>query len=139
MPLRQIESLSTTQVEDLHGLYQEEWWSQGRSLDDVRLVVEHSSLLIGIVDEEQRLVAFCRVLTDFVFRATIYDVIVAAPYRGQGLGRQLLDAITGHPRLQRVSVLWLCCEPEMVPFYEKWGFVIYNEGPVWMIKPQREG
>jgi ribosomal protein S18 acetylase RimI-like enzyme len=84
-------------------------------------------------------VAFCRVLTDFVFRATIYDVIVAPPHRGQGLGRRLLDAITTHPRLQNVSVLWLCCEPDRVPFYEKWGFTIYNEGPVWMIKPQRPG
>ena len=139
MSVRLVDSLTPDQVAGLHQLYQHEWWSQGRSLDDVRLVVENSSLLLGLVDESGRLVAFCRVLTDFVFRAPIYDVIVAPPHRGQGLGRRLLDAITTHPRLQNVSVLWLCCEPDMVPFYEKWGFTIYNEGPVWMIKPQRPG
>lgn len=139
MPVTRIESLSDAQISDLHALYQGEWWSVGRSLDDVRLVVANSSLLVGYVDDEGRLIAFCRVLTDFVFRATIYDVIVAERYRGQGLGRMLMDAVTSHPRLGRVSVLWLCCEPEMIPFYKKWGFVIYDEGPIWMIKPQREG
>ena len=139
MPLRQVENLNDQQIVELHDLYQHEWWSKDRSLDDVRVMVENSSIIIGFIDDGGKLVAFSRVLTDFVFRATIYDVIVAKPHRGRGVGRRLLDNVAGDPRLQRVSTLWLCCEPDMVPFYEKWGFVIFDEGHVWMLKAQREG
>jgi GNAT superfamily N-acetyltransferase len=137
--LRLVSHLTDPQVVHLHGLYQSEWWSQGRSLDDVRVMVANSSLVFGLEDEAGRLVAFCRVLTDFVFRATVYDVIVTAALRGQGFGRTLMDAVVGHPSLQNVSTLWLCCHPDMVPFYEKWDFKIFDEGPVWMLKAQRPG
>ena len=139
MPLRQVERLSESQIADLHVLYQSEWWTKGRSLEDVQIMVEHSSIIIGFVDEAEKLAAFCRILTDFVFRATIYDVIVAEPLRGQGFGRRLMDCVSHHPRLQRVSTLWLCCNPDMTPFYEKWGFKVFNEGQLWMLKAQREG
>jgi ribosomal protein S18 acetylase RimI-like enzyme len=139
MPLRQVETLTEPQIVELHELYKHEWWTKDRSLGDVRIMVENSSLIIGFVEEDEKLVAFCRVLTDFVFRATIYDVIVAESWRGQGLGRRLMDAVCQHPQLQRVSTLWLCCNPDMTAFYEKWGFRIFSEGQLWMLKAQREG
>lgn len=139
MPLKQVETLTRQQIAELHVLYQSEWWTKGRSLEDVRVMVENSSLIVALLDEDERLVAFSRILTDFVFRATIYDVIVAEALRGQGVGRLLMNAVAQHSRLQRVSTLWLCCNPEMVPFYEKWGFRVYDEGPLWMLKAQREG
>ncbi len=139
MTLQQVETLTESQVADLQTLYKSEWWSQDRTLDDVRQMVENTSLIIGFVDDNQNLVAFCRVLTDFVFRATIYDVIVAEPWRGQKLGRRLMDAVAEHPRLQRVSAIWLCCKPDKVAFYEKWGFEIFDEGQFWMRKMQRPG
>lgn len=139
MPFRQVEELTESQVTDLHLLYQSEWWTKGRSLDDVRIMVENSGLIVSFVSEDAKLVAFCRVLTDFVYRGTIYDVIVAEAQRGQGLGRRLMEAVCQHPRLQRVSTLWLCCNPDMAPFYEKWGFRVFDEGQLWMLKAQREG
>jgi ribosomal protein S18 acetylase RimI-like enzyme len=139
MPLEMVETLTDPQIVELHELYRSEWWTKDRALDDVRTMVENSSLIIGLVDEGEKLRAFCRILTDFVFRATIYDVIVAEAWRGRGLGRRLMDAATQHGRLQRVSTLWLCCNPDKTAFYEKWGFRVFNEGQLWMIKAQREG
>lgn len=133
--IHQVETLTPAQVEQLHGLYQSEWWTQGRSLDEVRIAVENSSLIVGFVESDsRRLVGFCRVLTDLVFRATIFDVIVAKDSRGRGLGRRLMDAVIGHPQLRRVRTLWLCCEPDMVSFYEKWGFGEFSDELLWMQK-----
>jgi hypothetical protein len=47
--------------------------------------------------------------------------------------------VAGHPRLQRVSTIWLCCHADMVAFYEKWGFTVFDEGLLWMLKAQRKG
>ena len=68
------------------------------------------------------LVAFSRVLIDYVYKALILDVIVDASCRGQGLARALLDGIVEHPRLQSVRHFELYCRPELVPFYCRWGF-----------------
>lgn len=134
-----IHTLNPSQIEQLHALYQTQWWSQGRSLEDVAEMLHNTSVVVGLVDDEERLVGFCRVLTDFVFRATIYDVMVVPAWQGQGLGRRLLDEVIRDPRLHRVSAIFLCCEENMVPFYEKWEFRRFEEGPVWMIRPQRPG
>jgi len=38
------------------------------------------------------------------------------------LGKKLMDAIVGHPALVRVEHFELYCRPELIPFYERWGF-----------------
>lgn len=137
--VRQIDRLTAPQVEQLCELYQRQWWSKGRAIDDVRQMLDHGGLAIGLVDESDRLVGFCRVLTDFTFRAMLYDVIVDEAWRGQGLGRQLIEAVVQHPRLQRVSRLALSCVPELREFYEKWGFTVVPADRLTMERVQRPG
>ncbi|MGG6239974.1 GNAT family N-acetyltransferase [Nodosilinea sp. AN01ver1] len=118
-----IHKLNPNQVEQLHQMYLQEWWSKERALADVPTLLHNSDLLFGLWDEEsQRLAAFCRVLTDWVYRAIVFDVIVAADYRGQGLGTKLIEHVTTHPQLAQVECIQLFCTPEMQPFYEKYGF-----------------
>lgn len=118
-----IHQLTPAQVEQLHQLYSQEWWSKDRALADVPTLLSNSDLLFGLWNEEtQQLAGFCRVLTDWVYRAIVFDVIVAADYRGQGLGAKLIEHVTTHPRLTQVECIQLFCTPEMRPFYEKYGF-----------------
>ena len=132
MTATQIDSLSDEQVRQLHELYQHEWWTAGRTLADVQTMLQHSDLVIGLLNGDGDLVGFARVLTDFVYHATVYDVIVKAACRDAGLGRVLMDTILNHPRLERVNVLWLGCLEEMVPFYRKFGFTADLDGLFWM-------
>jgi len=77
MPVRLIDRLSDKQVEELHALYAKEWWSQGRKLEDVRRMLAGTSVVFAFVDTESgELAAFCRALTDGVYRAHLFDVIV---------------------------------------------------------------
>ncbi len=134
-----VEKLQARHVEQLHALIQRQWWGGKRSLDDVKTMLDNTSLMIGMVNgKDQRLVGFCRVLTDFTFRATIYDVMVEDEYQGRGCGKQLMDKICSHPRLANVSLIYLACEPDLALFYEQWGFRAYEGRAEWMIKIQRE-
>jgi predicted GNAT family acetyltransferase len=86
-----IERLSEVQMEDLHAMFGGEWWTRDRSFDDTRRMLRRTDLLFGICERESgRLVAFARVLTDGVFKAFVFDVIVCGAWRGRGLGSRLL-------------------------------------------------
>ncbi len=119
----QIAELTLSQRDDLHRLYRQVWWARERMLQDVDRVLRNSKPIVGICESgSRRLVAFARVLTDFIYKATIYNVIVDEELRGRGFGRALIEAILKHPELQNVRDIELYTRPELTPFYEQWGF-----------------
>lgn len=105
-------------VADLYEDY--EWWSD-RTVDDVRTALAETEVAVGVADDGN-LVAAARVLTDFTYYATVFDVIVAADRRGEGIGETLMEAVVDHPDLQCVYGLSLLCRRGLVPYYESVGF-----------------
>ena len=49
-------------------------------------------------------------------------MIVKPNYRKMGFGAKLLDEVVSHPQLKEVENIALFCLPEMIPFYQRWGF-----------------
>lgn len=121
-PLQVIDTLTDDQCRQLHALYQQEWWTRGRSLADTRKCIEDSQIRIGLIDDSGSLQGFARVLTDNVFKAIVFDVIVASNRRGSGLGKALISLVLNHPKLRSVKHVELYCLPKMSGFYEKLGF-----------------
>ncbi len=119
---RMVETLTDSQVSDLMELYKNEFWCDKRTREDVVKMLATTDVIIGLVDEGDRLIAFTRVITDFVYIGTVFDVIVHPTHRKMGLGVKLMDAVVNHPKLQAVERLGLYCLPKMIPFYERWGF-----------------
>ena len=117
-----VHELDETRIAQLHALFTREWWTAGRSLEETRRCVEGSQIRIGLIDGAGSLVGFVRVITDFTFKALVFDVIVAEPHRGQGLGDRLIERVLAHPDLARVRHFELYCRPEVGPFYERHGF-----------------
>jgi len=118
-----VDELSVEHVRRLYELYQQEWWTEGRSLDDVRTMLAGQGYVYGVsAAETGELAGFARVLTDGVFKALVFDVIVDPAHRGRSLGRRLMERILEDPRLSRVKHFELYCRPELEPFYESFGF-----------------
>jgi GNAT acetyltransferase-like protein len=120
--LTAIYDLDERQVAQLHALYQKEWWTKGRSLSATRQCVEGSQVCVALVDGAGTLHAFARVISDFIFKAVIFDVIVSSDARHGGLGDRLMQLIRGHEKLRHVSHIELYCLPELFPFYQRSGF-----------------
>jgi GNAT superfamily N-acetyltransferase len=120
--LTYLSSLNPEHIQQLHQLYQQEWWTDKRTLEETHTVVANSQIIIALVDENSTLQAFGRVLSDHIFKALIFDIIVSEKYRNQGLGKKLLSSIESHPKLTRVKHFELYCLPEMVTYYESLGF-----------------
>ena len=116
-----VHHLTDDQIHQLHQLYQNEYWSKGRSLEDTFRGVEGSTIIFALVEQDQ-LLAFARVLTDYVFKALIFDVIVSPSQRAKGLDSEIIKSITSDSRLQKVKHIELYCLPELFEFYGQFGF-----------------
>ena len=126
-------TLSDKNIEELHMLYQNEWWTKGRTLQETKRVVSGSQINIGILDDKEILVGYARVLTDFTFKALIFDVIVSESHRGSGLGKRIIELIKSQDKLASVKSYELYCLSEMFAFYESLEFTTEVAG----VKPMR--
>jgi predicted GNAT family N-acyltransferase len=117
-----VNKLNEKQIYELVDLYKNEFWSKNRTYEGVVKMLAASDVVIALVNEEEELIGFCRVLTDFVYRGVLYDVVVKPGYRKIGFGAKLLDEVVNHPQLKEVENIALFCLPEMLPFYRRWGF-----------------
>lgn len=122
MQIDWIEVFEGARQDELYDLYRREWWTKGRTFEDVMSMVRHSDLSLGCCSAEGKLIGFTRVLTDYTFKAFIFDVIVHEAYRGRGIGEAILDRVVTHPTLGRVTSFELYCPDNLVPFYSKLGF-----------------
>ncbi len=116
--------------QQLTPLLEQAQWSRGRTREDTSTMLTHSDLVISAW-EHNRMVGFGRVLTDYVFRASIWDVIIDQHYQGQDIGTQLMRQILDHPSLKNVELFWLCTRDKQA-FYATLGFSDQEQtGMVW--------
>ena len=120
--MKAIYAFTDNQIHAIHALYQKEWWTKGRSLLETKKCIEGSQICIGLIDDNGSLQGFARILTDYTFKAFIFDLIVSESHRGMGLGNTLVSLIRNHQDLKHVKHFELYCLPEMFSFYEKHGF-----------------
>lgn len=108
---------------ELMRLFASGWWTARRTESDVRRMLAGSDVLASVKHRESgRLVGFARALTDETYLAVVLDVIVARDIHGSGVGTMLMDAIVRHPRIAAVKSIELVCQPDLMPFYRRWGF-----------------
>lgn len=128
-----IYSLTENHIAQLNTLYQQEWWTKGRTREETKSCVAGSQICVGLIGANDGLIGFARVLTDFTFKALIFDVIVHKDHRKSGLGDKLLSLIKSHEKLQHVKHFELYCLPELYDFYAKHGFTT-NIGEIRLMR-----
>lgn len=123
--MTRVRDLTPGDAQELTALYEDyEWWDD-REVEDVRAALAETEVAVGVEDGGD-LVASARVLTDYTYYANVFDVIVAAHRRGEGLGETLVEAVVDHPDLQSVVGLSLLCRRGLVPYYESVGFDLFD-------------
>ena len=120
-----VRELTVDDAPALTALYEDyEWWAD-RDVDAVRTAIAETEVAVCIEDTGE-LIASARILTDFTYYATVFDVVVATDRRGEGVGATLLEGVIDHPKLQAADGLSLLCRRGLVPFYESVGFELFD-------------
>ncbi len=114
----------------LLALFEQADWARGRALEDIQRMLTETDVTISAWDGTQ-LVGFARVLTDYVYRASIWDVIVDVSYQDEDIGKGLIQRILRHTSLAQVELFWLCTR-RYQGFYASLGFSDKEQiGMVW--------
>ncbi len=118
-----VERIEPGQLDQLVELFRTTWWASERTRHDAAQVLAGSQVVVGLVERPQgRLIGFCRAITDGRFLAVILDVVMLPELQGRGGGERLIEAMLARPELSAVDSIELVCQPDLIHFYERFGF-----------------
>jgi GNAT superfamily N-acetyltransferase len=107
------------------GWLAESYWARTQPEAAIRRSWDAAGVVLGLYDGDT-MIGCCRAVTDFTRFAYLSDVYVDPAYRGQGLGRWLVETMLTHPELPRVRWV-LHTRSYTTRFYEELGFELVGE------------
>jgi N-acetylglutamate synthase-like GNAT family acetyltransferase len=107
-------------VDVVHSFLTSCYWAKGIPRKVVERSIEHA-LCFGVYDGDGAQVGFARVISDFATIGYVGDVFVIETHRGRGLGKWLMQCITGHPALQNLR-RWILTTRDAHGLYSQVGF-----------------
>ncbi|MCQ4925177.1 GNAT family N-acetyltransferase [Tissierella carlieri] len=86
---------------------------------DIHKKAFENSYRVVFVFDEEKLIGFGRTISDGVYQAAIYDIVVSPEYQGKSIGRIIMNKILeGVPNCNCI----LYASPGKESFYEKFNF-----------------
>lgn len=110
---------SRLDLDVVHGFLARSYWAEGVPREVVARSLE-GSLCFGLYDG-YRQIGMARVVTDGAVVAFVADVFVLEPWRGQGLGKWLIDTVVAAPELQGLR-RWMLLTKDAHGLYRRVGF-----------------
>ena len=112
----------------------ESYWAGSQPPEVIRRSWEAAGITLGLFkDEDGEMIGCARAVTDFARFAYLSDVYVDPAYRGQGLGRWLVQLMIEHPEVPRVR--WVLHTNDAHGLYQQFGFEAADETVMQRPKP----
>jgi len=118
-------------VAAVHQFLSHSYWAEGIPLELVKRSIDNS-LSFGMYNQ-QKLIGFARVITDFTTFAYLADVFIIPDERGKELSKWLMQVIVDHPCLQGLRRFTLSTR-DAHGLYAQFGFFPFDKPERWMQK-----
>ncbi|MGE6206334.1 GNAT family N-acetyltransferase [Guptibacillus hwajinpoensis] len=111
------EDVFVEDLEEMKEVYQSVGWMKHTN-DVIRQVFDASNIKV-IVKFNNRIVGFGRAISDGIFNAAIYDIVVHKEFQNKGIAKQILSHIL--EQLKDVSCVHMISTTGNEEFYRKLG------------------
>tara|TARA_Y100001968_G_scaffold160795_1_gene147080 strand:- start:568 stop:1035 length:468 start_codon:yes stop_codon:yes gene_type:complete len=101
------------------------FWAKGRNKKQICKMLYHSAVVVSLW-HHNKLIGFGRATSDYVFRAVLWDVVIASDHQGLGMGKLILEAILKNKKIKSVEKVYLMTTNSS-DFYKQQGFKINNQ------------
>lgn len=100
-------------------------WPNPPSPETHFLLLKNSSKVIMAMDDQSnQVVGFITAISDGVLSAYIPFLEVLPEYKNKGIGTELVNRIL--KELEDIYMIDLCCDDDLVPYYNKFGMMKAN-------------
>ncbi|MBQ1914114.1 MAG: GNAT family N-acetyltransferase [Selenomonadaceae bacterium] len=131
MTYRIVTGSESMNVNDVARLLRMTYWADRRPIEQIKKSMENSSCYGVYLDDENKLVGFARVISDYATTYYLCDVIIDTDFQHKGLGTALLSHIESLPEYAGLRGVLITRDAHNL--YRKFGFEVLN-GRV-MVKP----
>jgi GNAT superfamily N-acetyltransferase len=107
------------------------YWAATRPRKNLERALRNS-LVFGMYDPSGQ-IGLARVVTDFGVVAYLCDVFIHEDFRGNGLGKWMLEIIHAHPDLKDLH-RWLLVTSDAHSLYDQYGWTPLSNPEQWMEK-----
>ena len=113
-------------IKEIMALLKQSYWAKNRTEETVKKSIENSLCYYVIEIDTEKLIGFARVITDWATTYYLCDVIVDEEYRGNRIGKTMVQTITEDEALKKLRGLLLTRDAHNL--YEAYGFFRDTEG-----------
>ncbi len=124
MDCRIVEGFENIDSRDAAELLKTTYWAEKRSLAQIEKSMRNSSCYGVYLRDENKLVGFARVISDFATSYYLCDVVVDPVYRHMGLGTALVSYIESRPDYAGLRGILITRDAHAL--YEKFGYEVLN-------------
>ncbi|GCE64750.1 N-acetyltransferase [cyanobiont of Ornithocercus magnificus] len=96
-------------------------WASGRSTQQLRRLLAGSTAVVSLW-QGKRLVGFGRAISDGIYRAVLWDIVVVGDLQRRGLGRRIVEALIAAPAVRDAERVYLMTT-NSAGFYKQLGFL----------------
>lgn len=132
MDIRISSDFSTANLDEMKEIYASVGWTKHTN-EIIRQVFEASNV-IALVTVDGRMIGFGRALTDGIFNAAIYDVVVHPDFQMQGIAKKIMEFLLD--KLRNVSCVHLISTTGNEGFYQKLGLKRIKTGMARYLNPR---
>jgi len=111
------------------------YWANRRPPERIKKSIENS-ICYGVYDRDN-MIGFARVVTDGATMYYVCDVFVLEAYRGQGIGKKLIEIITNAPEFEWMT--GILGTRDAHGLYEQFGFERDGERLMKRVPQARKG
>ncbi|MBO9130775.1 GNAT family N-acetyltransferase [Bacillus sp. 165] len=100
------------------------WLNPPNSQTHLKLLNNSSKVVIALDENTNQVVGFITAISDGVLSAYIPFLEVLPEYKNKGIGKELVKRML--KELDDIYMVDLCCDDDVVPYYEKFGMLKSN-------------
>ena len=101
------------------------FWAKGRNKKQICKMLLNSTVVVSLWNDN-KLIGFGRATSDLVFRAVLWDVVIANDHQGLGMGKLIIEAILTNKKIKSVEKIYLMTTNSS-EFYKQLGFKINSK------------
>ena len=125
MECRIVDGAEDMKINEVVRLLRMTYWADKRSVEQIEKSMRNSSCYGVYLDDENKLVGFARVISDYATTYYLCDVIIDTSYQHMGLGTALVSHIEAMPEYAGLRGILITRDAHGL--YRKYGYEVLND------------